>query len=101
MGEFTLRRGELIARDFGNVVVIGSAYCAGTLRVKEFLTRNGHPFHYIDLDRDPDAQALLDQFQVSTASVPVLICGGRAVLRTPTNAPISDCLGFNQAIDPN
>jgi len=30
--------------------------------VKEFLTRNGHPFHYIDLDRDADAQELLDQF---------------------------------------
>ena len=25
---------------------------AGTLRVKEFLTRNGHPYTYIDLDRD-------------------------------------------------
>ena len=27
---------------------------AGTLRIKEFLTRNGHPYAYIDLDRDAD-----------------------------------------------
>ena len=99
MRAFILRRVELIARDLGDVVVIGSTHCAGTLRVKEFLTRNGHPFHYIDLDRDPDAQELLDRFHVSAADVPVLICRGDAVLRNPSNQQIAECLGFNDAID--
>ena len=99
MRAFMLRRLELIAHEFGDVVVIGSAHCAGTLRVKEFLTRNGHPFHYIDLDRDAEAQTLLDQFHVSAADVPVLICGADAVLRNPSNAQIAECLGFNDAID--
>ena len=45
MRAFILRRLELIARDVGGVVVIGSTYNAGTLRIREFLTRNGHPFH--------------------------------------------------------
>jgi thioredoxin reductase (NADPH) len=99
MRAFILRRQELIARDLGDVVLIGSIHCAGTLRVKEFLTRNGHPFHYIDLDRDADAQALLDQFHVSAADVPVLICRGSAVLRNPSNQQTADCLGFNEAID--
>ena len=48
----------------------------GTLRIQEFLTRNGHPYTYIDLDRDPDVQALLDRFHVGVADVPVLICRG-------------------------
>jgi thioredoxin reductase (NADPH) len=99
MRAFMLRRLELIAHEFGDVVVIGSAHCAGTLRVKEFLTRNGHPFHYVDLDRDAEAQAVLDQFHVSAADVPVLICGGNAVLRNPGNAQIAECLGLNDAID--
>jgi thioredoxin reductase (NADPH) len=99
MRAFMLRRLELIAHEFGDVVVIGSAHCAGTLRVKEFLTRNGHPFHYIDLDRDAEAQAVLDQFHVSAGDVPVLICGTDAVLRNPNNAQIAECLGFNDAID--
>src|SRR5688572_10921451 len=99
MRAFILRRGELIAGGFGDVVVIGSLHCAGTLRVKEFLTRNGHPHHYIDLDRDADAQELLDRFRVSASDVPVLICRGDAVLRNPSNQQIADCLGFNDAID--
>jgi thioredoxin reductase (NADPH) len=99
MRAFILRRSELIAGGFGDVVLIGSTHSAGTLRAKEFLTRNGHPHRYIDLDRDADAQELLDRFHVSAADVPVLICRGDAVLRNPTNQQIADCLGFNDAID--
>src|SRR2546423_5846952 len=99
MRAFILRRIELIAGGYGDVVLIGSIHCAGTLRVREFLTRNGHPFHYIDLDRDADAQDLFDRFHVTAADVPVLICRGDAVLRNPTNQQIADCLGFNDAID--
>jgi len=99
MRAFILRRLELIARDLGDVVVVGSMHCAGTLRVNEFLTRNGHPFHYVDLDRDRDAQELLDRFQVDLADIPVVICRGDAILRNPTNSQIADCLGFNEEID--
>jgi thioredoxin reductase (NADPH) len=99
MRAFILRRVELIANGLGDVVVIGSAHCAGTLRVKEFLTRNGHPFAYIDLDHDAEAQELLDRFNVTAADVPVLICRGDAVLRNPSNQRIAECLGFNEAID--
>src|SRR4051794_5862832 len=99
MRAFVLRRLGLIVGGFGDVVLVGSAHSAGTLRVEAFLTRNGHPFHYIDLDRDTDAQDLLDRFQVAAADVPVLICRGDVVLRNPTNQQIADCLGLNDAID--
>jgi len=99
MRSFIMRRLELIAQDLGDVAVIGSLHDGGTLRVKEFLTRNGHPFHYVDLDRDLEAQELLDRFRVGVADVPVLICRGSAVLRNPTNVEIADCLGFNEPVD--
>ena len=100
MRAFIFRRLELIAHGLGDVVLIGSVHSPGTLRVREFLTRNGHPYAYIDLDRDPDIQTLLDQFHVVAADVPVLICRGELVLRNPTNEEIAVCLGFNDAIDP-
>jgi thioredoxin reductase (NADPH) len=99
MRAFIVRRVELIAHGLGDVVLVGSNHCAGTLRVKEFLTRNGHPYSYIDLDRDADIQDLLDRFHVSAADVPVVICRGEVVLRNPTNREIANCLGFNEAID--
>ena len=99
MRAFILRRVELIAHGYGDVVLIGSIHCAGTLRVKEFLTRNNHPYTYVDLDHDADVQGLLDRFDVTAADVPVLICRGELVLKNPTNQDIAECLGFNIAID--
>src|SRR4026208_1624380 len=99
MRAFILRRVELIAAGVGDIVLIGSTYSAGTLRIKEFLMRNGHPYSYIDLERDSDVQNVLDSFQVSASEIPVLICRGQLVLRNPSNQEIADCLGFNESIN--
>ena len=96
---FILRRVELVAHGMGDVALVGSLHSPATLRIKEFLTRNGHPYTYMDLDKDPDVQTLLDRFEVTVADVPVVICRGTFVLRHPTNQEIADCLGFNAAID--
>ncbi|HET7552468.1 MAG TPA: FAD-dependent oxidoreductase [Gemmatimonadaceae bacterium] len=96
---FVLRRLELIASGFGDAVVIGSSHCSGTLRIREFLTRNGHPYCSVDLDGDSCVQDLLDQFHVALDDIPVVICRGEVVLRNPTNQQIADCLGFNDAVD--
>jgi len=99
MRAFILRRVRLIARQFGDVVLIGSDHSPGTLRIREFLTRNGHPYSSIDLDHDEHVQEMLDRFHVGIADVPVLICRGRTVLRNPSNREIADYLGFNEALD--
>src|SRR5205823_1679649 len=99
MRAFILRRVELIARGYGDAVLLGSTHSPGTLRIKEFLTRNNHPYSYVDLDRDPGVQAILDHFHVSVEDVPVLICRAETVLRNPANPEIAACLGFNDAID--
>jgi len=99
MRAFILRRVELLRQGVGDVTLVGSSHSADTLRIKEFLTGNGHPYTYIDLDRDADVQALLDHFRISTSDTPVLICRGETILRNPTNQQIAECLGFNQAVD--
>jgi thioredoxin reductase (NADPH) len=99
MRAFIFRRVELIAHGIGDVVLIGSRHSAGTLRAKEFLTRNGHPHAYIDLERDADVENLLARFHVEASDIPVLICRDELVLRNPSNQQIAECLGFNDAID--
>jgi thioredoxin reductase (NADPH) len=99
MRAFILRRVELIAAGVGDIVLIGSTYSANTLRIKEFLMRNGHPYSYIDLERDPDVQNMLDSFHLAASEIPVVICRGKVVLRNPSNQEIADCLGFNESID--
>jgi thioredoxin reductase (NADPH) len=99
MRAFILRRLALITRGQGNVIMLGSRHCANTLRIREFLGRNAHPYTYIDLDTDKTSQELLDRFEVKTGDVPVIICNGEKVLRNPSTQELADCLGFNVSID--
>jgi thioredoxin reductase (NADPH) len=99
MRAFILRRMALIEGRHGDVVILGSMHCGDTLRVKEFLVRNGHPYQFVNLDRDEDVQELLDRFHIRPGDIPVVICRGELVLKKPTNEQIADCLGFNDAID--
>jgi thioredoxin reductase (NADPH) len=99
MRAFILRRVELIARGYGDVVLLGSSHSSNTLRLKEFLTRNNHPYTYVNLDTDSSFQSVLDRFHVSIDDVPVAVCGPDVVLRNPSNSQIAECLGFNEAIN--
>ena len=94
---FILRRLQLIDQGFGDVLLLGSNHCQGSLHIREFLTRNGHPYKFVDLDTDADSQAMLDQFQAG--DIPVVICRGSLVLRNPTIQQVADCLGLNLKID--
>lgn len=98
MRAFILRRVELINRGIGNVILLGSRHSAQTLRLREFLTRNGHPHTYVDLDTDTTYQDLLDHFQVTLEEVPVVICNNRTVLRSPSIQELAKCLGLNAHI---
>lgn len=98
MRAFILRRLELIRRGLGNLILLGSRYSAKTLELREFLTRNGHPYSYVDLDTDKTSQELLDRFEVKRDEVPVVICSNHGVMRSPSIRKLADCLGFNSSI---
>ena len=98
MRAFILRRVTLINRGQGNVVLMGSRHSAQTLRLREFLTRNGHPHTYVDLDTDTSAQELLDRFHVTIEEIPVVICNNHTVLRGPSIQELARCLGLNSPI---
>ncbi len=96
---FILRRVALIDSGYGNVILMGSHHSAQTLELREFLSRNGHPYTYVDLETDRTSQELLDRFEVKASEVPVLVCNGRNVLRRPTIQQVASCLGLNSSID--
>lgn len=100
MRAFILRRVSLIAHAHGDAILLGSGHSAGSLRLREFLTRNGHPFTYVDIERDAEVGKLLEQFHVRVDEVPVIICRNEIVLRNPSDAEVASCLGLNTDVDP-
>jgi thioredoxin reductase (NADPH) len=96
---YILRHLELVSSGVSDALLLGSQHSADTLRLKEFFTRNSHPYQYLDIDRDESVQGLFDRFGVGVADVPVVICRGERVLKNPSNLAVADCFGFNREID--
>jgi thioredoxin reductase (NADPH) len=99
MRAFLLRRVTLISEGLGNVTMLGSRYSSNTLRLSEFLTRNGHSYTYIDLDSDKASQEFLDRMDIKPEDIPVVICSGKSVLRNPTNQQLAERLGLTGQIE--
>ena len=99
MRAFLLRRTFGIARRLGDAVLVGSGHSAATLQLREFLTRNGQPYTYVDVESAPDVQQLLERFRVRVEDVPVVLCGRGTVLRNPSKRQVAECLGFSPSLD--
>ena len=99
MRTFILRRVALIAESAGNMVLVGSRHSANTMRLREFLVRNAHPFTYQDVESDPGVQALLDRFGVGVDEVPVVVCLRGSVLRNPSIESLAAELGLSLTLD--
>jgi len=99
LNAFISRRVFLIANSVGDAVLIGSSHSSDTLRLREFLTRNGHPHAYLDIETDPTVHEMLEHFGIPITDIPVLICRGELALRNPTNSEAAACFGLNDEID--
>jgi thioredoxin reductase (NADPH) len=100
MRAFILRRVALLSEGATDLILLGSRHSAGTLQLKEFLTRNGQPFTYQDVESDPEVQVLLDRFSIGVNEVPVVLCEGGHVLRNPSIEVLAPALGLSSSFDP-
>lgn len=99
MRAFILRRVGLIDGQKSDVVLIGSRHCADTLRLQQFLTRNGMPYVNFDVERESGMEAMMERFHIGLDDLPVVICRGEKVLRNPTPQKLVECLGMNPQYD--
>ena len=95
MEAFVARRLLMIQLGEGNVVLFGTKSSARTLALREFLTRNAHPFSYVDIDADSYAGELMEKLAVRNSEIPVVYCNNRYVLRNPSIAELAQCLDLN------
>jgi thioredoxin reductase (NADPH) len=95
MEAFVARRFLMIQLGEGNVSLFGTKSSARTLALREFLTRNSHPFTYADIDTDSFAGELMDKLAVRNSEIPVVYCNNRYVLRNPSIPELAACLDLN------
>ena len=96
---FLMRRELIEELGLASVRIIGSRHSKETHRIREFLAKNKIPFSWIDLENDPQVDALLKNFKTKPNETPLVICGENRILRNPSNGELADCLGVRKPIE--
>jgi thioredoxin reductase (NADPH) len=78
--------------------LVGSRRSRDAARLREFAARNRLPHVWIELEEDPDAEALLEGFGAKPSETPVAVWQGKDVLKNPTNAELARAIGLT--VDP-
>jgi thioredoxin reductase (NADPH) len=90
---FLARRSYLMRTGVG-LRIVGSRHSEDATRLREFAARNRLPHVWIELEEDPNAEALLERFGVKLSETPVTIWQGEDVLKNPTNAELARDIGL-------
>ncbi|MCA9738949.1 MAG: FAD-dependent oxidoreductase [Gemmatimonadota bacterium] len=96
---FLMRRTLLLDQGYEGLKIIGSRFSPEAHRLRDFATRNALPFTWLDLEREPAADELLDHFGVRPEETPVVIGRGGELLRNPSLAELGKAMGLDAQAD--
>ncbi|MGW9431878.1 FAD-dependent oxidoreductase [Streptomyces decoyicus] len=82
---------------YQGIRVAGHVVSARTHALRDFLTRNGQPFLFLNVETEPEGQQLLDQHPTATTDLPLVVFPDGTVLSAPGNAELADQLGLSTA----
>ncbi|MET3985105.1 thioredoxin reductase (NADPH) [Streptomyces sp. PvR034] len=77
---------------YDGIIVAGHLVAPGTHAVRDFFTRNGQPFRFLNVERDPEALTLIAA--QPGAALPLVRFPDGAVLSAPTDTELAACLGL-------
>jgi thioredoxin reductase (NADPH) len=101
MRALILRRAGILQQGTGGPIIVGRPTNGDALRLKSFLSRNGHPYQWMNPEEDAEALALIERFHVDPGQLPIVLCPGGQLLRNPSETELARCIGLVGPIDPH
>jgi thioredoxin reductase (NADPH) len=78
---------------FEGLRLVGNRWSPMSHQLKDFLARNQIPYHWTDVEADPEAPGLLKSLGVDAAELPVVIFPDGTYLPHPDNASVAEKAG--------
>jgi thioredoxin reductase (NADPH) len=96
MRALILRRVNLIQSGIGGPLLLGEPSLPGVIRLQNFLSRNGQPYHLVDPATDAEAAALItSSSSAALRDLPWVVTADGAVLHNPTEAALARAIGMS------
>jgi thioredoxin reductase (NADPH) len=95
MRAYILRRVAFIEDQAGGVILVGSQDSEHTLRLREFMARNGQPTAYFAIEQHDECAALMARFGIAAGDIPAVVTPQGQVLAQPTLRELADATGIS------
>jgi len=79
---------------FDGLKLVGYQFSPASHQLKDFLAGNLFPYQWLDVETNPQAQELLDLYQLTTADLPAVILEDGTVLKQPGLSDVGEKLGL-------
>ena len=76
------------------ITLYGTGWCPDCKRSKQFFGEQRIPYHYVDIEFEPDGMTFVENVNKGNRSIPTIIFPDGAVLVEPTNAQLAEKLGL-------
>jgi len=80
--------------DTDTIVVYSTVWCLDCKRAKRFFGEQRIPYLNVDIEKDPDAMALIEKINNGIRVVPTIIFPDGSILTEPSNAELASKLGL-------
>jgi len=76
------------------IVLYGASWCPDCRRSKAFLAEQRIAFHYVDLEAEPDQNAVVERYNDGRRIIPTIVFPDGSHLAEPTNEELASKLGL-------
>ncbi len=76
------------------ITLYGTGWCPDCKQSKQFFGEQRVPYHYVDIDNDPEAVAFVERTNNGSRSIPTIVFPDGTVLVEPSNAQLAEKLGM-------
>jgi thioredoxin reductase (NADPH) len=84
-----------LAEEDGGIRVVGHRFSADSHTLRDFLTRNQVPHRWLDIERDAEAQQLLEAAHADGGKMPVVVFPDGEHLEVPDTLQVAEKIGLS------
>jgi thioredoxin reductase (NADPH) len=81
------------------LVLYGASWCPDCRRSKAFLSEQRIPFHYVDLELQPEEDATVERYNDGKRIIPTIVFPDGSHLAEPSNEELAEKLGLRRDAD--
>jgi glutaredoxin-like protein len=84
-----------MAENQAEIICYGTRWCPDCWRARWLLDQYQIPYKWIDIDRDPEARAYVQQINGGYRSVPTIVFPDGSILVEPSHAELAEKLSLS------